>query len=60
MNPRNFEDSNKYGKVGQTYRVIVGSVWLSSSRSTGLKYKAPNFWVLYPEHRELEFDSGYP
>jgi hypothetical protein len=62
VNPRNFEDSNKYGKVGRTDGVIVVRFNLVSSRSLGSNFRARNFWVqnVYPEHGLPEFDSTYP
>jgi hypothetical protein len=62
VNPRNFEDSTKYGKAGQTDRVIIGRGRVASSRSLGSNCRAQKFWVqdVYPEHGLPEFDSTYP
>jgi hypothetical protein len=62
VNPRNFEDSTKYGKAGRSDGVIVGRVRLASSRSLGSNCRSPKFWVqdVYPEHGAPEFDSAYP
>jgi hypothetical protein len=61
MNPRKFEDSTKYGKVGRIDKVIVGRVILASLRILGSNCRAQKFWVqdVYPEHGLPEFDSTY-
>jgi hypothetical protein len=50
VNPRNFEESTKYGKVGQSDGVIVGRVRLVSSRSLGSNCRSFLGARCIPEH----------
>jgi hypothetical protein len=51
---RKFEESIKYGKAGQSDRVIVGRVRLVSSSSLWSNCRSPKFSVqyVYSEHGE--------
>jgi hypothetical protein len=51
-NPPNFENSTKYGNVGQVDKLIAGKDMITSSRSVGSNCRAWNFWVqdVYTEH----------